>query len=197
VPSAAVPSVAVLVPSEPLTMEERRRRKARRPPPPPGCAPSPPSSSSSTWGAPPPLPIAPRAAGAFDGLSDDVDSELFLGADLSSYEGPRLARSGSTTSLDDMERRLEQELEAAREREAVLQAALRQRSERLTELVVCPITHEPMQDPVSAADGQTYERCAIEEWLKKENAISPLTGEPLKDKTLRPNFLARALAAGR
>jgi len=92
---------------------------------------------------------------------------------------------------------LEEELEAAREREAALQAALRQRREALNELVVCPITHEPMVDPVSAADGQTYERKAIEEWLTKKAdgvPISPLTGEPLKDKTLRPNFLARALA---
>ena len=58
--------------------------------------------------------------------------------------------------------------------------------------IVCPITHEPMVDPVSAADGQTYERRAIEEWFTSA-ATSPLTGEPLKDKTLRPNFLARAL----
>ena len=85
-------------------------------------------------------------------------------------------------------------MEAAREREASLQAALKQHSEALSELVVCPITHEPMVDPVSAADGQTYERRAIEEWLQKGDVpTSPLTGEPLKDKTLRPNFLARAL----
>ena len=71
---------------------------------------------------------------------------------------------------------------------------LKQRSDALSELVVCPITHEPMIDPVSAADGQTYERRAIEEWFKKDVVpISPLTGEPLKDTTLRPNFLARAL----
>ena len=100
-----------------------------------------------------------------------------------------------------LECRLEKELEAARERERALEAALRQRSEAFSELFVCPITHEPMQDPVSAADGQTYERRAIEEWLKKGDLnggvpTSPLTGEPLKDKTLRPNFLARALRAG-
>ena len=104
-------------------------------------------------------------------------------------------------AFHEVERRLEQELEAAREREAALQAALRERSEQLSELVVCPITHEPMVDPVSAADGQTYERRAIEEWMRKgprKGAVptSPLTGEPLKDTTLRPNFLARALSNG-
>jgi len=95
-------------------------------------------------------------------------------------------------TFHELERRLEEELERAREREAALQAELRQRNEQLSELVVCPITHEPMVDPVSAADGQTYERRAIEEWLAKGKVpISPLTGEPLKDTTLRPNYLAR------
>ena len=102
-----------------------------------------------------------------------------------------------TASFEELERRLELELEAAREREAALEAALKQRSDALSELVVCPITHEPMVDPVSAADGQTYERRAIEEWLTKAGSvpISPMTGETLKDTTLRPNFLARALPA--
>ena len=37
------------------------------------------------------------------------------------------------------------------------------------------ITMQTMKDPVMAADGHTYERVAIEEWLKK-NSISPQTG---------------------
>ena len=59
----------------------------------------------------------------------------------------------------------------------------------------CPITLKLFEEPVFAADGQTYERKAIEAWLKKAGNVptSPLTGEPLKDRTLRPNFLARAL----
>jgi hypothetical protein len=107
----------------------------------------------------------------------------------------RLARSASYAEL---ERRLEQELEAARMREASLEQTLKQRSDALSHLVICPITHEPMVDPVSAADGQTYERRAIEAWIKKGTVpISPLTGEPLEDLTLRPNFLAKALAQER
>ncbi len=31
---------------------------------------------------------------------------------------------------------------------------------------LCPITHLIMVDPVSAEDGQTYEREAIEKWFK-------------------------------
>ena len=57
---------------------------------------------------------------------------------------------------------------------------------------LCPITQELPIVPVMAEDGKFYERWAIEEWLSKRHT-SPLTGEPLDDTTLRPNFLARAL----
>ena len=40
----------------------------------------------------------------------------------------------------------------------------------------CPIrgTGEPMSDPVTAADGMTYERAAIERWLQ-EHGTSPVS----------------------
>ena len=46
---------------------------------------------------------------------------------------------------------------------------------------ICPLTLEPMSDPVTAADGHSYERISIEKWLKKSN-ISPLTGKALSSK---------------
>ena len=52
---------------------------------------------------------------------------------------------------------------------------------------VCPITQEVMQDPVIAvADGNTYERAAIVEWLKKSQT-SPITRQPLASSQLVPN----------
>lgn len=44
-----------------------------------------------------------------------------------------------------------------------------------------------MNDPCVAADGYTYDRRAIEEWLQK-NDISPMTKLPLPDKNLIPNY---------
>ena len=41
-------------------------------------------------------------------------------------------------------------------------------------------------DPVMAADDNTYERYAIEEWLSRKH-ISPLTNLPLAYTTLVPN----------
>jgi len=45
----------------------------------------------------------------------------------------------------------------------------------IPEAFLCPITHRVMRDPVLAFDGRSYEREAIEEYLKKHNK-SPVTG---------------------
>lgn len=52
---------------------------------------------------------------------------------------------------------------------------------------LCPITHEVMTDPIIAADGYTYERIAMEAWLKSGKVISPMTNAPLASLTLTPN----------
>lgn len=58
-----------------------------------------------------------------------------------------------------------------------------------------PITKKPMQDPVVAADGYSYERTAIKEWILKKKLISPKTGEALKSPALITNHTLRALFA--
>ena len=50
----------------------------------------------------------------------------------------------------------------------------------------CPITYTVMTDPVTAGDGMTYERAAIEEWLRGSNN-SPLTGAELPHTIVVPN----------
>ena len=54
---------------------------------------------------------------------------------------------------------------------------------------VCPITHARFREPVVTCDGHTYERHAIETWLK-EHDTSPLTGERLRSKVLLPSGCA-------
>ncbi len=51
-----------------------------------------------------------------------------------------------------------------------------------------------MADPVVAADGKTYDRDSIEEWMKTHN-ISPLTNKPFIHKFLTPNDAIRDLIA--
>lgn len=59
------------------------------------------------------------------------------------------------------------------------------------EAFLCPITHCVMRDPVTDTDGNTYERSAIEAWLK-QHGTSPITRNPVRVEDLVPN---RALAA--
>jgi hypothetical protein len=44
----------------------------------------------------------------------------------------------------------------------------------------------PMTDPVLATDGFTYERSAIEQWLR-DHTTSPMTRQPMRANTLTPN----------
>ena len=57
---------------------------------------------------------------------------------------------------------------------------------------VCPITAEIMTDPVTTADGFTYERTAISEWLRTKDT-SPATGAALENKSLFPNLSLRSM----
>ena len=45
---------------------------------------------------------------------------------------------------------------------------------------------------LTAADGQTYERAAITQWLTTHDT-SPLTGEQLEHKQLVPNLIVRGM----
>jgi len=56
---------------------------------------------------------------------------------------------------------------------------------------LCPITRETMEDPVICCDGHTYERHAIEMWLRN-NSRSPKTNQPLASRELIPNHALRS-----
>ncbi|KAL0020066.1 hypothetical protein WJX79_000254 [Trebouxia sp. C0005] len=65
----------------------------------------------------------------------------------------------------------------------------------LPSLLVCPLTQKVLRQPVIAADGHTYEKAAIEEWLLQQNA-SPVTGLALAHFCLVPNLSIRSLILG-
>jgi len=54
------------------------------------------------------------------------------------------------------------------------------------------ISFELMRDPVFTCDGHTYERKSISLWLETHNT-SPITGLPLENKKLVPNFALKSL----
>ena len=55
---------------------------------------------------------------------------------------------------------------------------------------LCPITQEIMREPVTCADGHSYERASIELWLATHNT-SPKTGAQLPNQALTPNHALR------
>lgn len=63
-------------------------------------------------------------------------------------------------------------------------------TERIIKSIYCPITNMPMQDPVIAPDGMSYEKKAIEKWFARRNT-SPVSGETLKHTFLIPNHSLR------
>ena len=59
---------------------------------------------------------------------------------------------------------------------------------------LCPITLERMVDPVMAADGMSYERTAITNWLATSNR-SPATNAVLEHRNVTPNVQLRKAIA--
>eukprot|EP00049_Salpingoeca_infusionum_P025418 m.19187 g.19187 ORF g.19187 m.19187 type:complete len:506 (+) comp7990_c0_seq2:215-1732(+) len=56
----------------------------------------------------------------------------------------------------------------------------------------CPITGCLMRKPVTTVDGETYEKAAIRQWLRR-NSTSPLTNLELASKDLVPNKVLKRL----
>ncbi|KAA6428842.1 MAG: U-box domain-containing protein [Trebouxia sp. A1-2] len=61
-------------------------------------------------------------------------------------------------------------------------------------LLQCPLTKKIMTEPVVAADGHTYERAAVQDWLL-HHKMSPVTGVSLAHTRLVPNVLIRSVLA--
>jgi len=57
--------------------------------------------------------------------------------------------------------------------------------------LICPITHNIMNEPFITSDGHSYERTAIQKWLSKSNK-SPKTGLDLDTNIIAPNWALKA-----
>ena len=66
-----------------------------------------------------------------------------------------------------------------------------QKTTKLEDILRCPIAGNIMNDPVVAADGHTYERKAITEWIR-EHGTSPKTNQPLSPDLLFPNLAMKS-----
>ena len=72
------------------------------------------------------------------------------------------------------------------------------KDEEKTMGLICPITQEPIKEPIVAADGHTYEKEAMQRWIQtklqaKQPVTSPMTGIPLTHLNLVPNYAMKQL----
>ncbi|KAJ1697206.1 hypothetical protein LUZ63_005718 [Rhynchospora breviuscula] len=59
--------------------------------------------------------------------------------------------------------------------------------EEVPSVFICPISLEPMVDPVTLCTGQTYERAHIQRWLAMGRRTCPTTMQELWDEVVTPN----------
>lgn len=60
----------------------------------------------------------------------------------------------------------------------------------------CPITHELYTDPVNASDGETYERSAIERWIKGKTEIVEAAKKEIEETKGESERALRTVASG-
>ena len=156
------------------------------------------AGSPSSWGAAPPPGIgrAPRwAAGAtrppspaqYVPWSDDAAVVAGAAARPLSPQAPRYVPWRDDDAV------AEEIASNAHQTTAAASAAVEPPDE-----LTCPITYCLMDDPVMTADGESYERRAIEEWFATGKTTSPLTNEVLPNTNLIPNRgLLRGIRAWR
>ena len=101
--------------------------------------------------------------------------------------------------LDDAAARqeaLETSLTARQAEVARLKEILKQQHREIPDAYLCPISLDPMEDPVLVADGHSYERREIVRHFDLGRRTSPLTGAQLPHTHLMPNHaLKKAIQA--
>ena len=69
-------------------------------------------------------------------------------------------------------------------------AALKAKLQAISKALECPLTLQPLVDPVVIRDGYTYERDVIQTWFGLGNTTSPMTRQSIR----RPVCVANRLA---
>jgi hypothetical protein len=128
--------------------------------------------------------VSAAAEGDQGETSDDEDSAGDSEAPVSAAEQGDTSDHDSTASSP----------EQRPPRTAEVQQQSRCSSSEPPHDLTCPITCALLVDPViTVADGETYERAAIEAWFGEGHDTSPITGERLDSSALVPNNAMKRL----
>ncbi|KAK4834644.1 hypothetical protein QYF36_026100 [Acer negundo] len=136
------------------------------------------------------LPMSPRMSNS----SADSDGEVQKKSSRKNI-GRRRNMSYDNLNLEDLDNSSHNESDEGNQSciSLTLSEKLTSRS-RPPKDFVCPITGQIFNDPVTLETGQTYERKAIQEWLKRGNTTCPITRQPLSSSSLpKTNYVLKRL----
>jgi hypothetical protein len=122
-----------------------------------------------------------------------VDNKEFLRAVQDILRSANMSLSDTVEVYMERSLKLQEELAKKTVENEVLVNEGRELARQLitgSDAFACPITREIMDDPVICSDGHTYERVAIEQWLRS-NSRSPKTNQHLSSRVLIPNYAMR------
>ncbi|KAK9804342.1 hypothetical protein WJX72_008202 [[Myrmecia] bisecta] len=140
---------------------------------------------------------AEKAAGGADTEAATAAAEAAMQALLAEEQMAKAQQAAKAAKRQRQKAKAKQKQAAADVQapsQRPLSAAEEAQRAELQDTLCCPITQVLFQDPVVAADGYTYERSAITDWLRCRNT-SPMTNTVLPDRKLTPNRQAKALIA--
>jgi len=147
-------------------------------------------------GTPPALAVAIKTAREASRLRALLVSELASVGDESLLSG---VNGGLLRTLDQV---LLLETQTVRDGVQALRDALpaiaQEGEEEVPRGLQCPLSLSVLRDPVTAADGHTYERALLQQWMDDSQArgaplLSPLTNLPLAHPNLVPNHALKML----
>ncbi|KAG0477879.1 hypothetical protein HPP92_012598 [Vanilla planifolia] len=132
----------------------------------------------------------PNFVGVISDDSEDEDTEMHSLNNSVTSASPTTNHYGSAAMQDC----LYSEAEEVNNRNKYSSVEKAMRRTRSPKDFVCPITGHLFNDPVTLETGQTYERRAIQEWLKRGNTTCPITRQPLSSTVLpKTNYVLKRL----
>nr|QEX51117.1 putative E3 ubiquitin-protein ligase LIN-1 isoform X1 [Cymbidium ensifolium] len=128
---------------------------------------------------------------SFGSISDESDDDMEIRSFSNSSSGVRSSTSPAT-NMHLSAPSLHSEAEEVNPKNCSVEKAM-QRTKSPKDFV-CPITGHLFNDPVTLETGQTYERKAIQEWLKRGNTTCPITRQSLSSSVLpKTNYVLKRL----
>ncbi|KAL5778211.1 hypothetical protein ACOSP7_011137 [Xanthoceras sorbifolium] len=140
------------------------------------------------------LPMSPRMSTDYGNTSADSDGEVQRKTSRKN-NGRRRSMSYDNVNMEELDNSSHNESDEGNQSciSLPLSDKLTSRS-RPPKDFVCPITGQILNDPVTLETGQTYERKAIQEWLKRGNTTCPITRQPLSSSLLpKTNYVLKRL----